>query len=149
MLQCITRTTTRNSSGPASADRVGVWGNNMCTIKGQQCRVWLFILESQQRLTACEHLPERAANAPENGCTFNGEGARHVRLERMRARTGRLPIMHWWSRKWDAGRKVEVWTFVSERQQVFTAELMQSNCQHDALLTEEPEVWMHSGFEAV
>jgi hypothetical protein len=144
MLQDATRTTTRNSSGPPSAADMGVWGNKVCKIKGRHCRVWLFILESQDRLTAYEHLPKREANAPENGCTFNGEGARHVRLERMRANTRGLPIMRWWSRKWDAARKVEVWTFVSERQQVFTAELMQSNCQNGALLTEEPQVWMHA-----
>ena len=149
MLQHAKRTTAHKTSGPASASRMGVWGNNVRTINGRIYRVWLFILESNKRLKAYEHLPERAAKSPENGCTFYGEGARHVGLECMRAsRHCPLPIMYSWFWQWDASKKVEVWTFVSEGQQVFTAELMQSNCPCRALVAEKPKVWVSTRREA-
>lgn len=147
-----TCTTTHNSAGPASTKRLGVWGYNVHRRNGRDWLVWLFVTELQQRLTAYVRLPESAACAPENGCTFYGEGARHVRLERMhvcKRQHSRLPIMNSWSRRWDAAKQTEVWTFVSEQQQVFTAEVMQSNCEHRTLLGEQTEGWVHTRSEGV
>ena len=155
MLYATTRTTTRNSSGPANPERMGVWG---CQVDWsgvyleRPCRKWLFVKEDGQRYRAYERLSKCAAHAPENGCTFYGEGARHVRLERMsvsKRRHHRLPIMNSWSKRWDAAKKADVWTFVCEHGQVFTAELMQSNCEHCAPADGTPQVWVRTRSEPV
>lgn len=148
-------TTTHNSSEPASPVRMGVWGNvykDSDEYIDRPCRVWMFITEKGLRFASYEREHRRARHAPENGCTFYGKGARHVGLERMnvsKRRHRRLRIMNSWTRRWDAAKQVEVWTFVCEHGQVFTAELMHSNCEQSASPDGQPQAWVRTRSEPV
>jgi hypothetical protein len=112
----------------------------------------MFITEEGERYAAYERFCKCAAQAPESGCTFYGDGARHVSLERMsvsKRRHRRLPIMNSWSRCWDAAKQADVWTFVCEQGMVFTAELVQSNCAHHVRADDKPQVWVRTRSEEV
>ena len=154
MLYATTRTT-RNSSGPASPERMGVWGFQVKRSGADEMRpycAWMFITEKGKRFASYVRIPRCETQMTEDGCTFYGEGARHVPLECMRVnkrRHRRLPIMNSWTRRWDAARQAEVWTFVSEHGQEFTAELMQSNCEHPMLPDSKPQAWVRTRSEAV
>ena len=147
-----TTRTTRNSSEPASTELMGVWGYQVNRSNvNRPYRIWLFIPEAGPRHTAYERLPKCATQVSKKGCTFYGEGARHVPLERMhvsKAQRRVLRIMNSWSRRWDAARQAEVWTFVSEHGQEFTAELMQSNCEHPMPPDGKPQAWVRTRSEA-
>lgn len=156
IMQYATTRTTRNSSGPASPEHMGVWGFQVKRSGTDETRpycAWMFITEKGKRFASYVRMPRCETQTTQDGCTFYGEGARHVPLdERMRVnkrRHRRLPIMGSWSRRWDAARQAEVWTFVSENGQEFTAELMQSNCEHPMLPDSKPQAWVRTRSEAV
>ena len=154
MLYATTRTT-RNSSGPPSAERIGVWGFQVMRSSADETRpycAWMFITEKGRRYASYVRMPRCETQPIQHRCTFNGEGARHVALERMRVHKSlhcRLPKMNSWSRRWDAALEVEVWTFVPENGHEFTAELMQSNCEHPMRHDGKPQAWVRTRSEAV
>jgi hypothetical protein len=155
VMQYATTRTTCNSSEPASPKRMGVWGFQVKRSGADETHpycAWLFITEQGKRYASYVRLPMCETQAIQHACTFNGEGARHVALERMHVNKSlhrRLPKINSWSRRWDAARQAEVWTFVSEHGHEFTAELMQSNCEHPLRHDSKPQAWVHTRSEAV
>jgi hypothetical protein len=133
---------------------MGVWGfetkHSDAGCAGAYC-AWMFITEEGKQYKSAVRESGCAAHALKNRCTFYGEGARHVQLGRMHVNKWQyhsLPVIKSWSRRWDVAKQADVWTFVAEHGEEFTAELMQCNCENLTGADAPPQVWEHTWSEA-